>query len=73
MFKPETALYSYEVISESGENVMYINYLGDASVPSISDSPEVMAKTIDALAENSNITRVVLVQQRNYSYNFSQF
>jgi archaeal flagellar protein FlaI len=72
MFKPETALYSYEVISESGENVMYINYLGDASVPSISDSPEVMARTIDALAENSNITRVVLVQQRNYSYNFSQ-
>ncbi len=51
---------------------MYINYLGDASVPSIADSPEVMVKTIDALAENSNITRVVLVQQRNYSYNFSQ-
>lgn len=65
-------LYSYEVVSESGENVMYINYLGDASVPSISDSPEVMSRTIDALGENSNITRVVLVQQRNYSYNFSQ-
>ncbi|MEI7718960.1 MAG: type II/IV secretion system ATPase subunit [archaeon] len=72
MFKTDTALYSYEVISESGENVMYINYLGDASVPSIADSAEVMARTIDALAENSNITRVVLVQQRNYSYNFSQ-
>jgi len=72
MFKSETALYSYEVISESGENVMYINYLGDAAVPSIADSPEVMARTIDALAENTQITRVVLVQQRNYSYNFSQ-
>ncbi len=72
MFKEGTALYSYEVLSESGENVMYINYLGDSSVPSIADSPEVMARTIDALAENSSITRVVLVQQRNYSYNFSQ-
>jgi hypothetical protein len=51
---------------------MYINYLGDTAVPSIADSSEVMARTIDALAENSNITRVVLVQQRNYSYNFSQ-
>lgn len=72
MFKEGTALYSYEVMSESGENVMYINYLGDSSVPSIADSSEVMARTIDALSENSNITRVVLVQQRNYSYNFSQ-
>lgn len=72
MFKPETALYSYEIVSESGENVMYVNYLGDVSVPSISDSSEVMARTIDALAENSNISRVVLVQQRNYSYSFKQ-
>jgi len=72
MFKSDTKLYSYEIMSESGENVMYINYLGDPSVPSLSDSPQVMARTIDALAENSNITRVVLVQQRNYSYNFSQ-
>jgi len=72
MFKEGTGLYSYEVLSESGENVMYINYLGDSSVPSISDSPEVMARTIDALGENSNITRVVLVQQRNYSHNFTQ-
>ncbi len=72
MFKSDTPLYSYEIITESGENVMYINYLGDSSVPSIADSPEVMAKTIDALSENSNISRVVLVQQRNYSYDFSQ-
>jgi type IV secretory pathway ATPase VirB11/archaellum biosynthesis ATPase len=72
MFRADTKLYSYEIISESGENVMYINYLGDASVPSLADSPQVMARTIDALSENSNITRVVLVQQRNYSYSFSQ-
>lgn len=72
MFKDNTPLYSYDIVSESGENVMYVNYLGEPSVPSISDSPEVMARTIDSLAENSNISRVVLVQQRNYSYDFKQ-
>jgi type IV secretory pathway ATPase VirB11/archaellum biosynthesis ATPase len=72
MFKSGSPLYSYDILTESGENVMYINYLGEPSVPSIADSPEVMARTIDALSENSNISRVVLVQQRNYSYDFSQ-
>ena len=72
LFKPDTKLYSYEIINETGENVMYINYLKDIAVPSIADSPEVMARTIDALAENANVSRVVLVQQKNYSYNFEQ-
>jgi hypothetical protein len=72
MFKNDAKLYSYDIISEAGENVMYINYLGDSSVPSIADSPEVMARTIDVLSENANISRVVLVQQRNYSYDFPQ-
>ncbi len=72
MFKTNTALYSYDILTESGENVMYINYLGDPSVPSIADSPEVMARTIDSLSENANVSRLVLVQQRNYSYDFSQ-
>ncbi|VVB80739.1 Type II/IV secretion system protein [uncultured archaeon] len=72
MFRNDSPLYSYDIVTESGENVMYINYLGESSVPSIADSPEVMARTIDALSENANISRVVLVQQRNYSYDFSQ-
>jgi type IV secretory pathway ATPase VirB11/archaellum biosynthesis ATPase len=59
-------------MSESGENVMYINYLGDSRAPSIADSAEAMNRTIDALSETSNIARVVLVQQRNYSYDFEQ-
>ena len=72
LFKQGTPLFSYEVIRESGENVMYINYLGADLVPSIKDYPEVMARTIDSLKEESNIGRVVFVQQRNYSYDFSQ-
>ena len=70
MFKEGTPLYSYEIMRESGENVMYINYLGASFVPSLAGSGEVMARTIDALGENANISRVVFVQQRNYSYDF---
>lgn len=72
MFKPNTPLYSYEVVRESGENVMYINYLGAARVPSMIDSAEVMGRTIDNLREDPNISRIVFVQQRNYSHDFSQ-
>jgi len=57
---------------EAGENVMYVNYLGAPFVPSIVDYPEVMSRTVEALSENSNISRVVFVQQRNYSYDFPQ-
>ncbi len=72
MFKPGTPLYSYEVVRESGENVMYVNYLGASFVPSLIDSAEVMGRTIDNLKEDSNISRIVFVQQRNYSHDFSQ-
>jgi len=72
MFKSDTPLYSYEVIRESGENVMYVNYLGAEFVPSLIDSPEVMSRTIDNLREDPNISRIVFVQQRNYSHDFGQ-
>jgi type IV secretory pathway ATPase VirB11/archaellum biosynthesis ATPase len=72
IFKPGTKLYSYEVVRESGENVLFVNYLGAEIVPSLVDYPEVMARTVDILSENSNISRIVFVQQRNYSYDFSQ-
>ena len=70
LFKEGTPLYSYEVMRESGENVIYINYLGASFVPSLAAYPDVMARTIDVLAENTNISRIVFVQQRNYSYDF---
>lgn len=72
MFKEGTALYSYEVVRESGENVIYINYLGANIVPSFIHHPDVMARTFDVLDEVSDVARIVFVQQRNYSYNFKQ-
>ncbi len=72
MFKGDAALYSYEVARESGENVMYVNYLGAEIVPSLIDYADVMARVVSDLREESNVARIVFVQQRNYSYDFAQ-
>ena len=68
IFKEGTALYSTEVESKQGENVLYVNYLSAPFVPSIADNPIVTARTVDSLIENPNISRIVFVQQRNYNY-----
>jgi len=70
LFKKEAKLFDSELIQEGGEGVLYVNYLRAGFVPSIASQPEVMARTVDVLQETTNITRVVLVQQRNYSYSF---
>jgi type IV secretory pathway ATPase VirB11/archaellum biosynthesis ATPase len=72
LFKQDAPLYSTEVERREGETVLYINYLGAPTVPSLADSPEAMARTIDFLEENPSVSRVVFVQQRNYHYSFEQ-
>jgi len=68
----EDRLYSYEVKRESAEDVLYINYLGAPYIPSIADSSEVMNRAVDALIENPGASRIVLVQQKNYNYDFQE-
>ncbi len=65
-------LFATEIKRESGENVLYVNFIGANFVPSLSSSPQIMARTIDILGENSNISRLVFVQQRNYSFSLKQ-
>jgi len=72
LFKQGTSLYAFEVQRESGEDVMYVNYLGSPYVPSLADSREVMEKTIELLTENPRVSRIVFVQQRNYSYDLAK-
>lgn len=72
LFKPGTALYAYEVQREAGQDILYVNFLGAPFVPSIADSPEVMALTLDYLIKTPNISRIIFVQQRNYNYDFSE-
>jgi len=72
IFKAGTQLYHYEVSREAGEDVMYVNYIGYPSVPSLADSGICMARTIDSLMASPRVSRVAFVQQRNYVYPFSQ-
>jgi archaeal flagellar protein FlaI len=68
----EEKLYSYEVRREGGEDILYINYLGAPYVPSLADYPDVMSRTIDALIENPNVSRIIFTQQKNYNYDFRE-
>ncbi|MEN9626531.1 MAG: hypothetical protein RL557_859 [archaeon] len=72
LFKPGTKLYSYEVIKEEGSKTLYVNYLGASFVPNLADASDVMTRTIDLLIEATGVSRIVFVQQRNYSYNTEQ-
>ncbi len=72
MPEQETKNYSYEVKREGGEDILYINYLGIPYVPSVAESGEVMSKTIDALMENPNVSRIIFVQQKNYNYDLEE-
>ena len=69
---PENTLYSYEVKREGGEDVLYVNYIGAPFVPSLSESGEVMEMTVDSLIENTNVSRIVFVQQKNYNYDLKE-
>jgi len=71
-FGKESALYSYEVQREGGEDIVYVNYLGAPYVPSISDYPEVFERTMDILIETPNASRIIFVQQKNYNYDFKE-
>jgi len=64
--------YTHEIKREGGEDVLYVNYLGAPFVPSLADSPEVMERTVDALVENPNVSRIIFIQQKNYNYDFAE-
>ncbi len=72
VFNLKSPLYSVELQRKEGESILYINYMGASSTPSISESAEVMSKTIDTLRENSEVSRIIFVQQRNYNYPYEQ-
>jgi archaeal flagellar protein FlaI len=72
IFKEGSPLYAFEIERHEGESVMYINFMKAGFIPSIADSADVMARSVDALAENPEVARIVFVQQRNYNYPFEQ-
>lgn len=71
-FEKGAKLYSYLVQREGGEDVIYFNYSGAPFFPNLAESPEVMERTIDALIENSQVSRIVFVQDKSYNYDFNE-
>ena len=69
---PKTKVRDYEVRREGGEDVLYLDYSRATYSPSISESPEVMEKTMDCLIENPSVSRVVFSQDKNYNYDFKE-
>jgi len=72
LFKPETKLYGYEIMREGGVDVMYVNYIGSSTVPSLISDSSSMSRIIDYIIESPNISRIVFVQHRNYVHDLNQ-
>jgi archaeal flagellar protein FlaI len=71
-FKKEAPVYATELEREQGEDVLYINAIGAPLVPSIANDSNIMSRSVDILADNPNVSRIVFVQQRNYNYPHNQ-
>ncbi|MBS3078561.1 type II/IV secretion system ATPase subunit [Candidatus Pacearchaeota archaeon] len=72
IFTLNDPLYKTFIKREEGHEVIYINFLGDYSVPNVSDSGDVMDKILEFLILYPGISGMVLVQQRNYNYGPSE-
>lgn len=63
---------SYEIIREGEETVMRVNYDSALDVPSLEDSENCMADTVDKLVANKNVTKIIFIQKREYEYDYNQ-
>ncbi len=71
-FKEGTPLYATEIQREGGEDILYFNFIGAPFVPDLVSDGRIMEMVIDSLIENSSVSRIVFVQQKNYHYNFKE-
>ena len=62
----------YEIIREGDEITIKIDCEECTFFPSIEDSPKAMNMVIDILAEAGNATKIIIVQKRDYEYDFNQ-
>ena len=62
----------YSVERKGEEDILYMDYKNAPFSASISDFPKIMEDVVNALTENSNVSRVVLVQDKNYSYDYRE-
>jgi archaeal flagellar protein FlaI len=63
---------SYKIEREGSDSVLFIDCAKENLTPSIEDSSQMMGFVIRLLSENSDITKVILSQNRDYEYDYSQ-
>ncbi|MBI2670976.1 Flp pilus assembly complex ATPase component TadA [Candidatus Woesearchaeota archaeon] len=72
MFTKKINPGGFELIKEGEEEVMKINYEGLSINPSLEDSDECMADTIDKLVQVPSVNRIIFFQRRNFEYGYEQ-
>ncbi len=69
---PEKEVVTYQVVKEGKENVLKVDATSWSYLPSIEDNGIVMASVIDQLTQNPDVTKIVFMQRRNYTYDYDQ-
>jgi archaeal flagellar protein FlaI len=64
--------WEFEVVEEGEENILFIYAEGLLYIPSVEDTPECMAKTVEILAQVERITKIIFTQKRDYEYDYKQ-
>ena len=72
MFNKKINPGNFEIIKEGEEEVMKVNYDNINLTPSIEESPECMADTLDKLIQVPSVNRIIFYKGRNYEYDYQQ-
>lgn len=62
----------YEIIRETDDVILRIDYDKQLDLPSLEDNPEVMSFAIDAIVDVGDVTKLVFYQKRDYEYDTAQ-
>lgn len=69
---PEQHCGTIEVIREGEDITLRIDCEACPFFPSLEDDPRVMTMVVEALAETGTTTKIILVQKRDYEYDYNQ-
>jgi type IV secretory pathway ATPase VirB11/archaellum biosynthesis ATPase len=72
LFNNGSAENSYDITKEGEDTVLRVDYENSFDIPSLEDSEQCMADTIEKLMANRNITKIVFTQKRDYEYDYPQ-
>ena len=72
LFDTQRPCGSYEVRREGEEITLHMDFESCTFFPSIEDSARTMAMVIDALAQVGTVTGIVILQKRDYEYDYTQ-